>query len=150
MDIIEISQDPGIMEKAIEFFHQCWGNESNFKFYEDCILHSIQSDLLLPKFYLLLENGKIIGGYALLANDMLSRQDLMPWFACLFVQENSRNQGLATILLNHGVKEAKRLEFEILYLYTELTGFYEKSGWNYFDSGYDLSGKEMKIYCKQL
>ncbi len=61
----------------------------------------------------MLDNDEIIGSYALLTNDIISRQDLMPWFACLFVNENYRNQGLAEELISHGFKRflrKKRME----------------------------------------
>jgi N-acetylglutamate synthase-like GNAT family acetyltransferase len=76
------------------------GNESNFDFYKDCIENSLSDDKSLPKFYIMLDNDEIIGSYALLTNDIISRQDLMPWFACLFVDGNYRSQGLAEELMN--------------------------------------------------
>ena len=71
-----------IRKRKVSYFVSCWGNENNFKFYEDCIINSIDVKVPLPKFYLALDDtGSIIGSYALLTNDLISRQDLMPWFA---------------------------------------------------------------------
>ncbi len=47
-----------------------------------------------------------------------SGQDLMPWLACLFVTEEYRNNGIAGLLLKHGLIEAKKKGFKSLYLYT--------------------------------
>lgn len=33
----------------------------------------------VPRFYVLLDEDRIVGGYALLGSDLNSRQDLFPW-----------------------------------------------------------------------
>jgi len=150
MKIIDISTHPELLEKGIDFFWKCWGNDSNFVFYKDCIEHSLQPENPLPKFYLGLLENEIVASYALLTNDIISRQDLMPWFACLYVNEEHRGKGLASELLHHGLKQTSEKGFSKLYLSTDLEGFYEKKGWNYLDKGFGVSGDEFKIYCKSL
>lgn len=150
MNIELINKGSHLLEKGIEFFWRNWGNESNFDFYKDCIENSLSDDKPLPKFYIMLDNDEIIGSYALITNDIISRQDLMPWFACLFVDENYRNQGLAEELINHGLNESRKKRFNTLYLSTDLNDFYEKKGWNYNSKGFGVSGDEMKIYSKEI
>ena len=149
MQIFEISTRQDLLESAIQYFWKCWGSDSNLSFYADCIEHSLDSKNELPKFYIVLENEEIIASYALLVNDIISRQDLMPWFACLFVNETHRNQGIAENLLNHACSEAKRKGFEMLYLSSDLVNFYERKGWEYHCQGYGVTGGEIKIYRKE-
>ena len=149
MKIFEISERPDLLPYAIEYFWGCWGNETNFKFYEDCIKHSLSKEKPIPKFYILLQDNNIIGSYALLANDIISRQDLMPWFACLHVNEDKRNNGIGKMLIEHGLREAAEKGFPMLYLSTDLEGFYEKKGWSFFADGYGVRGGYNKIYSKQ-
>jgi GNAT superfamily N-acetyltransferase len=98
----------------------------------------------------MLDRDVIIGSYALLTNDIISRQDLMPWFACLFIDKNHRNQGLAEELIEHALDESQKMGFNTLYLSTELIDFYEKKGWNYHSKGYLVFGDEIKIYSKKM
>ncbi|MBK8966846.1 MAG: GNAT family N-acetyltransferase [Saprospiraceae bacterium] len=147
MQIAELSSQPHRLDDAVNYFWGCWGNTSNFDFYRDCIAHSLQPENLLPKFYLALENNSIIGSYALLVNDLVSRQDLMPWLACLHVNESHRNRGIATALLEHGLQEAGRKNFNHLYLSTDLVGFYEKRGWRVFGTVYNLFGEAFQVYA---
>ena len=148
--IIELSQRPDLAGRAVQFFWECWGNENNFPFYEDCIVHSIDHAVTLPTFYLALDQeDQIVGSYALLTNDLISRQDFMPWFACLFVVEAHRNKGIAGMLLAHGLNEAKNKGFSDLYLYTDLVNFYERKGWTYLCNGYTVSNQEVKIYRRE-
>jgi GNAT superfamily N-acetyltransferase len=150
MNIELINKNSKLLEKGIEYFWKQWGNTSNFNFYKDCIENSIYDDKSLPKFYLMLDEGKIIGSYALLINDLISRQDLFPWFACLFVDENYRNRGLANKLIKHSIDESRKGGFGTIYLSTELNDFYEKKGWEYYSKGYTAFGDSIKIYSKKL
>lgn len=146
MKPIELSTQPDLLPQAITYFHKKWGSDSNYIFYKDCIEHSIQNASTLPKFYVVLEDEQIIGSYALLTNDIISRQDLMPWFACLYVEESRRNEGIGGQLLKHALGEAKSMGFENVYLSTDLVDFYEKKGWEHVAMGYNVFGSGFKIY----
>lgn len=148
MQVIELSKRLDLMEKAVSYFWKCWGNEANFSFYNDCIQHSINPENDLPKFYVVLENEEIIASYALLINDIISRQDLVPWFACLYVNESHRNQGIAEQLLNHGLRQAKNKGFDYLYLSSDLENFYERKGWEMFGEGFNVFGEAFPMFRK--
>ena len=81
MKIELITKKSDLLKKGVSYIWKHWGSDSNFNFYKDCIENSISGTESLPKFYLMLDEDKIIGCYALLTNDIISRQDLMPWFA---------------------------------------------------------------------
>ncbi|MDD4032871.1 MAG: GNAT family N-acetyltransferase [Bacteroidales bacterium] len=148
IEIIELSKRTDLIDKAIDFVWNCWGNEDNYNFYKDCISNSLDDKNILPKFYFVLDNDKIIGTYALLTNDLISRQDLFPWFACLYVNESHRKRGIAGQLLKHGLNEAKKKGFNVLYLSTDLEEFYEKYDWTYITDGFNISNRKIKIYSK--
>ncbi len=149
IQIIELSQKPEMLDKAVHYFWKCWGSESNFIFYKDCIIHSLEADNPLPKFYIVVDGTDIIASYALLTNDIISRQDLMPWLACLHVNKAYRNRGIAAQLLNHGLAQAQQKGFEDLHLSSDLINFYERKGWTYLCEGYGVSGGNIKIYKKE-
>lgn len=148
IEIMELSNYPDLIDKAITYIWSCWGNENNYNFYKDCISNSMDKNNPLPKFYLASDNCNIIGSYALLTNDLISRQDLMPWFACLYVNPEHRNKGIAGQLLNHGLQETRKKGYDVLYLTTDLEGFYEKQGWIHFTDGFNVVDIKTKIYCK--
>lgn len=148
MEIKELSQVPHLLDIAIDYFWKEWGNNSNHAFYKDCMMHSLDVEKSLPKFYLGFLGEEIIGSYALLTNDIISRQDLMPWFACLLVNEDKRGQGFGEQLLTHGLQQAKEKGFKKLYLSSDLVNFYEKKGWTHNCHGYNVFGDAFKIYEK--
>jgi len=147
MQIYKLSQKPELLDQAIQYFWKCWGNDSNLNFYTDCIKHSLDAKNALPKFYIVVDDAaQIVASYALITNDLISRQDLMPWFACLFVNEDIRGQGWAEKLLSHSLTEAKSKGYKSLYLSTDLVNFYERKGWTYLCEGYNFLGDGFKIY----
>lgn len=108
--------------------------------------HSITTPNPLPRWYLLLSAKKIIGGFGLITNDLLSRQDLLPWLCALYIEEPSRGRDLGAMLLNHGRREAGKIGFGQLYLCTHLTGYYEKYGWTAIGVGYNLKAEVYTVY----
>ena len=148
IEIIEISHRMDLLDRGISYFWKCWGNDSNFKFYKDCIENSLDNRNALPKFYLAMMENEMVGSYALLTNDIISRQDLMPWFACLYVNEDQRNKRIAGQLIQHALCETSKKGFEQLYLSTHLNGFYENKGWKHVANGYHIDDSEIKIYEK--
>jgi N-acetylglutamate synthase-like GNAT family acetyltransferase len=140
----------GGLVEGIKYYHSKWGNQSNYSFFFDAISHSTNSQSGLPRFYLLIKNEKIIGCCGLIINDFISRHDLYPWLAGVFIEENERGQGLGNIMMKYAENEAKNAGYSVIYLTTKLDGFYEKYGWKRTDDGFEQSGESAKIYMKEL
>ncbi len=139
------------IDQAIHYIHSIWGNEANFPYYYDAIIHASLEGKKLPHFYILLKNKTIIGCCGLIANDFISRHDLYPWLSSLYINEEERTHGYGHLLMNYAQKEALRYGFTSLYLVTDHDGYYEKYGWNRIEDGIDLfSCKKTRIYTKQL
>ncbi|MFJ8063547.1 GNAT family N-acetyltransferase [Psychrobacillus sp. NPDC096426] len=150
MEIIEIQQRRELFKEAVKVFWEQWDSESNFKFYEDCMAHSGKTPDSLPSFYVAIENNKIIGTYALLRNDINSRQDLFPWLACLYVDPAYRGHSIGEQLLEHGLQITAQLGHGKLYLSSDLEGYYEKYGWTNSTITYGPFGGFIKVYEKAV
>ena len=150
IEIVNVKEYSGGLDKAIRYIHGKWGNDRNYDFYQDAILHSSEPGKSLPKFYLLLREGRIAGCYGLITNDFVSRHDLLPWFACLYVEEEERGQELGKLMMEHAANEAKEAGFSTMYLVTDHDGYYEKYGWRRIEDGYDLKGIKTRIYEMEL
>ncbi|OXM16129.1 GNAT family N-acetyltransferase [Paenibacillus herberti] len=146
IEIYSLKDKTEDFERAVQLFWDQWGTENNFPFYHDCILHSMKTDSDLPSFFIAKMDESIIGTYALLRNDLISRQDLFPWLACLYVAPEYRGQGIGSKLLQHARQETGKKGYNNLYLSTDLNGYYEKYGWVHSSSGYIFTGDETKIY----
>jgi N-acetylglutamate synthase-like GNAT family acetyltransferase len=144
--IQNVMQYAGGLDNACAYIHSKWGNKDNYAFYYDAMQHSGRTELPLPHFYLVLDDKDIIGCYALITNDFISRHDLYPWFACLYVEPDHRGKELGKLMMEHALKEARDKGFETLYLTTDHQDYYEKYGWERMEDGYEPSGKITRIY----
>lgn len=141
--IIDSHQYPGGVEAAISYIHSKWGNPQNLNFYRDAIMNYGPS---LPRFFLLCQNETIVGCGALIANDIISRHDLMPWYACHYVESAHRGKHLGELLLKHACKLGQELGYPTLYLSTDHDAYYEKYGWQRIEDGFEPSGAATRIY----
>lgn len=148
MEIIELRKQNELFKEAVQVFWRQWGSESNLAFYEDAMVHSCTTSSDIPRFYVAVEEGEIVGTYALLRNDLNSRQDLVPWLACLYVKEDQRGKAIGSRLLQHGLQEAAKKGYDTLYLTTDLEHYYEKYGWQENGIVYGMTGGSIKLYQK--
>jgi len=147
MDNLEFRQitqiDSENLDIMTKWMYNWWGKEEGYTFEGvKCYMeHTFQKDRL-PKTYGLFDNGRIIGMFQFIYEDLDVRPDIYPWLANLYVDEEYRNKGMARILIQKVNEVAKTtLEFKELYLYTKHIGLYEKFGWNYIS--------ELDTYTKQ-
>lgn len=147
IEIVNVRDYSGGPEKAAAYFNRAWSGISK-TFYLDAIAHSSRPGQPLPRFYLLLRDSEPIGCYGLVTNDFISRHDLYPWFAALYIEEGERGQQLGSLLLEHATEQAAEAGFSTLYLTTDHDGFYEKYGWKRMEDGYERDGTPAKIYIK--
>lgn len=148
MKIIAVHEHPYLLDSAVQYFWEKWGSGENFTFYQDCMIHSGNTDDGIPRFYAAIQDEEIIGIYALIRNDLNSRQDLQPWLACLYIDPGSRGQKLGSSLLDHAIEEAAKLGFKKLYLQTDLKGYYEKYGWLHRGEVFGAGGGSTQFYEK--
>ena len=130
---------------AIAYFQKSWSAVLPI-IYEDCITHCIGAKNPLPQWYLLEDEGQIIGCAGLTTNDFISRGELYPWLTALFIEESRRGNGYAGLLMDRAKADTKKMGFEYMYLSTEHIGFYERYGYEYIGQGYHPWGGESRIY----
>lgn len=113
------------------------------------MIHSGKTEDGIPRFYAAILDERFIGTYALIRNDLNSRQDLHPWLACLYVDLDSRGKKLGARLLDHAIEETAKLALKKLYLQTDLEGYYEKYGWAHRGEVYGAGGVSLQFYQKR-
>ncbi len=148
--VINVKEYQNGLETAVKYIHSKWGNEQNYEFYYDAILHSSMTEQGLPRFYLLLHENAIIGCYALLINDIISRQDLYPWFACFYIEKEHRGNKLGSLLIKHAEDECLRIGHDTMYLATTHEDMYEHWGFSRIEDGFEPTGGRFRIYRKKL
>ena len=148
IDIRPVAGSPEFHLEIAQWLWEEWGTPANRGVYRSLVLHAKADGV--PAIYAAFLGGKPVGTVGILRTDLLSRQEFTPWMAVLFVLPQYRRRGIAGALQRHALAEAGRYGYDEIYLYTKLTGFYEKSGWGFVEDEVDDHGEAIRIYRKQL
>ncbi len=145
MKIIPLYEAPHFAEQVIEWLWREFGDSLPRDFFASIIAHS-QTPGKLPLTYVLVEADQLLGTVGLWRCDLISRQDLFPWLAALYVRERARGKGLAGQLQRHVIEQAQEMGFHELHLYSACRDFYERFGWEYIGDGLDYPDKTVHLY----
>lgn len=137
---------PQLLPQVTALLRQSFGTALGEHFYEELLTHSM-TPRRLPLTVVAWEGEGLLGTVGLWRADLLSRQDLTPWMACLAVSPPHRRRGLGTALQKFLLNAARDLGFSEVYLYTTLENYYEKTNWQYQEPAYELvDDTPQKIY----
>ena len=169
-EIISLHSSPGWRIPAARWFQRKWGIplEEYLTSIDECIegmaavpkwgipleeyLTSIDECIegmaAVPQWYIMTDEGRIIAGAGVIANDFHDRKDLTPNVCALYVEPELRCRGIAGQLLAHICKDMAAKGIGTLYLVTEHTSFYERYGWEYLCMVQGDDGEQMRMYKK--
>ena len=129
--IVNIKDIPHLISTAAEWFSAKWGVP--IQAYVESMNNGISGESGVPSWYVALaDDSSIIGGVGIIENDFHDRVDLTPNICALFVEESSRNKGLAGDLLKRVVNDMESVGIDTLYLLTDHDNFYERYGWSFY------------------
>lgn len=136
-------------EQVIHWLKEEFGGENSRPFYEGVIENSLK-ERALPITFIAFNHEELIGTIGIWRGDLLSRQDLFPWISALVVRKDYRNKGVGKELQKYALDYCFSQNFKEAYLYTDIENYYEKSGWELIDEGYEYSGDNVRIYKHKL
>ena len=86
----------------------------------------------IPTTYVALDENELLGSVTLVEHDMLTRPDLSPWLAGVYVTPERRHQDTGSALVRHAVHQTALMGVQRLYLYTHAArAFYANLGWRF-------------------
>lgn len=125
----KLSEHGYLKEQAACWFHEKWGIP--LEAYETSMELSIQNPKEIPQWYVVIEQGRIIGGLGVIENDFHDRKDLSPNVCAVYVEEAYRCRGIAGEMLSYVCEDMHKQGIDTLYLVTDHTSFYERYGWEF-------------------
>jgi len=143
--ILPLYEVPHFAPQVIEWLWHEFGHSLSRDFFASIIDHS-QTPGALPLTFVLVDGDELLATVGLWRCDLISRQDLFPWLAALYVKESARGQGLAGQLQQHMMVQAKAMGFSQLHLYSACRDFYERYGWEYIGDGLDYPNALVHLY----
>ncbi|WP_210473038.1 GNAT family N-acetyltransferase [Vibrio crassostreae] len=117
---------------------------SDFKF-KDTYKDSVQ----LPPVIVVLRDNVVIGGLAYSYFQEPHQVRDVVWINAVFVAPQWRGQGIASELINRGVRQVSSTVQTQLYAYTNITGLYQGLGWSVVDIESEPNHKVMSIELKR-
>jgi len=150
MEIVLLKEYPQYKREVSEWLTNEFGTSKSLNFYSEIIHHSLNEGNDLPITFIALDNEELVGTIGLWRCDFLPRQDVFPWCAALIVRKDKRKSGIGAMLQEHVINYSKKLEYNNLYLFTELKSYFEKTGWRKYGVGYEYNGGEVTIYQYDL
>lgn len=125
---IALRERPELADRAAAWFHAGWGVPEEA--YRTCMAQYLSGET--PNgWYLCLCGEDIVGGLGVIENDFHDRPDLAPNVCAVRTDEAHRGRGIAGRLLDLAVEDMRAGGVSPLYLLTDLTGFYERYGWEF-------------------
>ncbi len=113
---------------------------SGFKFkdtYKDCVQ--------LPSVIVVLRDNVVIGGLAYSHFQEPHQVRDVVWINAVYVDAQWRGQGIASELINRGVKQFSSTVQTQLYVYTNVMELYQGLGWSVVDIDSEANHKVMSI-----
>ncbi|MFA0555431.1 GNAT family N-acetyltransferase [Vibrio sp. 10N.222.55.A1] len=117
---------------------------SDFKF-KDTYKENVQ----LPPVITVLRDNVVIGGLAYSYFQEPHQVRDVVWINAVFVDPQWRGQGIASELINRGVRQVSSAVQTQLYAYTNIMGLYQGLGWSVVDIESEPNHKVMSIEVKR-
>lgn len=147
--IAHLSDYPEHLDTVVDWLWQEWGQPSSRPYYESLVRHSLTKGQL-PLTFVALQDDELVGTVGLWRSDLLCRQDLYPWMAALYVRKDDRGRGIGQQLQRFVMAVCQEQGFGELYLYTDLHGYYERSGWQYLTQSTTSANQSVRVYRMAL
>ncbi len=135
--------------QVAQWLWQAFGEGLPQAFFASIVQHS-QTPGALPLTFIATDGERLLGTVGLWRCDLISRQDLYPWLAALYVDEAARGQGLAGQLQDYVRRWAAEAGYHELHLWSACRDFYERYGWQYIGDGLEYPDKTVHLYRYSL
>ena len=150
MIIHPLSAAPQHASCVTEWLWRAFGADALPRAFFASIVEHSQTPGALPITFVAVEGERLLGTVGLWRCDLISRQDLYPWMAALYVAPEARGQGLAGKLQQHVIGYARAQGYTELFLYSACRDFYEHFGWQYIGEGLDYPASAVSLYRYDL
>lgn len=145
--VFALDERPDLIKETAEALYDEFARESeSAAFFERMVESSAKAKTALPKTFILTVKGRFAGTCGLWRSDLMTRQDLCPWLALLYVKPEYRKRHFGALLQKAVVEYAEKLGYEKVYLYTDLKKYYDKTGWKPFGKDLECDGTEKSLY----
>ena len=128
-EMTDLRRKPERIPEAAGWFSRKWRVPEQA--YVESMEASLEPGTVVPRWYVICDGMKIIGGIGVIENDFHERKDLTPNVCAVYVEPEYRNRGIAGQMLTRVCEDMKSAGVDVLYLLTDHDSFYERYGWEF-------------------
>lgn len=146
MEFRDLKTSDNYLKEYIKLCSLEWGSKKTEEETNNYIkekLDRIKTTDKVIKVIGLFDNDNLVGFISLFKYDGEERQDLTPWYATMYVKKEYRGNNYSKLLNDEILKEAKKLNYDKVYLKSKLVNYYERFGAQYIE---DLKNGEKLYY----
>ncbi|WP_312239704.1 GNAT family N-acetyltransferase [Pantoea sp.] len=149
IEIVSLAEAPQHAEQLTDWLWRAFGCDASRDFFASVIQSSL-AGAEFPVTFVAVEQGRALGTVGFWRCDLISRQDLFPWLAALYVDEAARGAGLSAALQQHVIDWARERGHPELWLWSTFGGYYERFGWTYRGEALEYPDKPVRLYQRAL
>lgn len=95
-------------------------------------------------------DGKIVGFCTFMKTDYYPDNRYFPWISTIFVEEGYRGKRISQHMIEAVIEYAENCQFSRVYIPSDMTGFYEKYGFEKIDELENYGGDVDHIFMKEI
>ncbi|ADU70451.1 GNAT family N-acetyltransferase [Pantoea sp. At-9b] len=149
MQILPLNEVPQFAEQITDWLWQAFGTGTTREFYASIVQSSLNG-ADFPITFVALDAGQAVGTVGFWRCDLISRQDLYPWLAALYIDESARGQGVSQALQQHVIHYARQRGYNRLWLWSTFAGYYERFGWQFVEEALEYPDTRVRVYQRDL
>ncbi len=150
MRIVPLSSVPHHASQITDWLWQAFGAGTTREFYHSIVSSSLNGADLPVTFVALDKRDTPLGTIGFWRCDLISRQDLWPWAAALYVEPAARGQGVSEALQQHVVAFARERGHQQIWLWSTFAGYYERFGWEFTGEALEFPDQRVRVYMQAL
>ncbi|MBP2168135.1 putative N-acetyltransferase YhbS [Erwinia toletana] len=147
--IVSLTEAPEHRELITDWLWQAFGSDNSRDFYAS-VINSCLSGQHLPLTFVALEGSQPVGTVGVWRCDLISRQDLFPWLAALYVAPEYRGRGVSEQLQQHVIAWCQAHNYPEIWLYSACADYYERFGWRYIGDALDYPDIPVRLYHQAI
>jgi len=134
LKIVNITERQKHLKEINSWLYKEWGhhdvNSTELDWFKKKQAKIDKKNNLLPIILVAIKEDNPVGTASIVDSDMKTHPELKPWMADVYVKEDQRKKGYGSRLVKRILKEAVKLDFNKIYLFTpDQRSFYEQLGW---------------------
>ena len=146
LKVIQLKQSDSLWEQTAAFAENCsWIAGKH-------LAQILRENIFLDweaVFAAVYEN-EIIGFCTFLETDYYPENRYSPWISSIFVDEKFRGNKVSFAMIENAIEYAKLLNFDKVYIPSDMVGFYEKCGFEKIDELMNYGGDTDNIFVREI